>query len=154
MENISLYSPPAAEVEISGISADPLDLNLLLKAAQDPKAGAVVIFSGEVRNHNVGRAVLHLDYEVYEELATKMIREVTATAIEKFNLHKAVCVHRSGKVGISESAVVVITASSHRKEAYKANEYIIEVVKHEAPIWKREYFTDGTSSWSRNCGCH
>lgn len=139
---------------MSGISASPLDLNLLLKFAQDPKAGAVVIFSGEVRNHNRGRDVLWLEYEAYEELAEKMIRQVLSDAIQKFQLHQAVCVHRVGKVNISESAVIVITASSHRKEAYAANEYIIEKVKHEAPIWKREYYADGTSTWSRNCGCH
>ena len=68
-------------------------------------------------------------------------------------LHIAVAQHRTGKVVAGDTAVVVITASAHRSEAYTANRYIIDRIKHEAPIWKCEYFTDGTHQWGSNCNC-
>ncbi|RYY21810.1 MAG: molybdenum cofactor biosynthesis protein MoaE, partial [Sphingobacteriaceae bacterium] len=65
----------------------------------------------------------------------------------------ALAQHRTGKVGVMESAVVVITASPHRAEAYSANRYIIDRIKHESPIWKCEYFKDGSKEWGGNCNC-
>lgn len=135
------------------ITADPLDLPALFASAHDPKAGAVVFFSGEVRNHNHGRAVSYLEYEAHVPLAKKVIAEILEEAKKKWKLHHAVCVHRIGKVEICESAVAVITSSSHREEAYAANRYIIDRVKHEAPIWKKEVFEDGSYAWGNNCHC-
>src|SRR5690606_5170222 len=100
------------------------------------------------------KGVKHLVYEAYVPMAKKMIREVLHEAKLKFNLHHAICIHRIGKVQVCETAVVVVTASSHREEAYEANRFIIEKVKHEAPIWKNEFFEDGTSEWGGNCSCH
>ena len=139
---------------ISALSAAPIDLVGLLQEGHHPRAGAVVLFSGEVRNHSKGREVLFLEYEAFVPLAEKMINEIIAEAKKKWELHIAICQHRIGKVEVMESAVCVITASSHRKEAYEANQYIIDRVKHEAPIWKKEYFSDGSHEWGRNCGCH
>lgn len=120
---------------------------------RNPNSGAVVLFSGEVRDNNKGRAVKHLEYEAYEPMANKMIDEILKDAISRFKLNQAVCVHRLGRVEISGCAVVVITGAGHRKEAYDANRYIIDKVKNEVPIWKHEFFTDGTSEWGQNCDC-
>lgn len=150
----SISYPHPVEAKINPISATPIDLGYLVTQAHDPKAGAVVMFSGEARNHNKGASVTGLEYEAYEPMAAKMIDEIVQEAITKFSLHKAFCVHRVGLVGISESAVVVVTASSHRGEAYEANRYIIDRVKHEAPIWKMEVFADGSKQFSHNCSCH
>jgi len=136
------------------ISAEPLDIVGLLAGAHHPGAGAVVLFSGEVRDNNHGRAVAFLEYESYIPLASKMIGEILATAREKWSLQIAVAQHRIGKVAIGDTAVVVITASAHRSEAYAANRYIIDRIKHEAPIWKCEHYTDGTHEWGNNCNCH
>jgi len=146
------YCPPPAVAE--PLSVQPLYLPALLADIQDPRAGAVVLFSGEARNHSNGSTVVALEYEAYEPMAIRMINNIVAEAIDKFSLHKALCRHRLGRVDVGESAVVVITASSHRAEAYAANRYIIDRVKHEAPIWKKELFIDGTSSYSHNCSCH
>nr|WP_319267398.1 molybdenum cofactor biosynthesis protein MoaE [uncultured Draconibacterium sp.] len=118
-----------------------------------PQSGAVVLFSGEVRDNNKGRAVTHLEYEAYAPMANKMIGKILEEAKSCFNLNQAACVHRVGRVEISGCAVVVITGSGHRKEAYDANRYIIDRVKNEVPIWKHEFFTDGTSEWGQNCDC-
>lgn len=142
------------QVEVDVISEAPINLVEVMAAMHHPKAGAVVLFSGEVRNHSKGKNVTHLEYEAYVPMASKMIHEVVAQAKEKYNLHHAICVHRVGRVDVCETAVVVVTASSHREEAYAANRFIIEKIKHEAPIWKNEFFEDGTSEWGGNCNCH
>jgi molybdopterin synthase catalytic subunit len=150
-------SPPVGANNLpstNGISPAPLDLIALLQSAHHPGAGAVVLFSGEVRDNNRGRDVAHLEYESHAPLASKMIGDILEEAKEKWNLHIALAQHRIGKVAIGETAVVVITASAHRGEAYAANRYIIDRIKHEAPIWKCEYFADGTHEWGNNCNCH
>ncbi|RKR84821.1 molybdopterin synthase subunit MoaE [Mucilaginibacter gracilis] len=149
----SAYFHPAAVVELPALSATPLNVVELLAQAHHPAAGAVVLFSGEVRNHNNGMAVDYLEYEAHEAMATKMINSILADASQKFPLNIAVAQHRTGKVTVGETAVIVITASAHRSEAYAANQYIIDRIKHEATIWKCEYFSDGTKQWGGNCSC-
>ena len=138
----------------AALSATPLDIVGLLARAHHPGAGAVVLFSGEVRDNNRGRAVASLEYEAYGPLAASMIAEILATAKARWDLQVAVAQHRVGKVGVGDTAVVVITASAHRSEAYTANKYIIDRIKHEAPIWKCEHYADGTKEWGNNCNCH
>lgn len=154
MKNGFVSSLRPAAVSHDVISEDPIDLIYALSIGHDPKAGAVVLFSGEVRNHSHKKNVSHLEYEAYTPMARKAIREIVSDARGKWNLHQVVCIHRIGKVEIGESAVVVVTSSSHREDAYAANRYIIDRVKHEAPIWKKEYFEDGSYEWGHNCSCH
>jgi molybdopterin synthase catalytic subunit len=144
--------PPV--VEDSHLSAASLDIVPLLQQSHHPGAGAVVLFSGEVRDNSQGREVAYLEYESHSSLANKMIGELLRDAREKWALHIAIARHRVGKVAVGETAVIVITASPHRSEAYAANRYIIDRIKHEAPIWKCEYFADGTHEWGNNCNCH
>ncbi len=150
---LSALSRPAAADDLPLLSAEPLDLVGLLAKSHHPEAGAVVLFSGEVRDNHPQTDVDYLKYEAQEIMAAKSIRQILDDAREKFPLKIALAQHRIGKVGISESAVVVITASPHRAEAYSANRYIIDRIKHEAPIWKCEYFKDGTKEWGGNCNC-
>ncbi|WP_207425553.1 molybdenum cofactor biosynthesis protein MoaE [Pedobacter sp. SYSU D00535] len=149
----SVSSLPAVEVS-TYISDQPLDLVGLLAGAHHPLAGAVVLFSGDVRDNNLGKQVAYLEYEARATMAAKMIAEILDEAKRKWNLNIAVAQHRVGKVAVGESAVVVITATPHRREAYEANRYIIDRIKHEVPIWKCEFFTDGTKKWGGNCNCH
>jgi molybdopterin synthase catalytic subunit len=135
------------------ITAEPLDLVDLLSKAHHPGAGAVVLFSGEVRDSNGGRGVDCLEYESYVPLAEKMIREILDGAKEKWGLRVALAQHRIGRLSIGEPAVAVITAAAHRREAYEASQHIIHRIKHEVPIWKCEYFSDGDHRWGNNCNC-
>ena len=146
----SSSSRPAVEVS-PALSAEPIDLVKLLAGAHHPGAGAVVLFSGEVRDNNRGRAVAYLEYEAYVPLAERMIRDILAIAKSRWSLQVALAQHRTGAVTVGDTAVVVITASAHRSEAYAANRYIIDRIKHEAPIWKCEHFVDGTAQWGDNC---
>jgi molybdopterin synthase catalytic subunit len=143
-----------AEDNISYVTEQPLDLPAFWQLARHPEAGGIVMFSGEIRNNSAGKKVTHLEYESEQHMAILLIREITNTAIKKWNLHFALCVHRIGKVNVGESAVYVLTSHVHRGEAYKANEYIIDRVKHEVPIWKKEFYEDGTFHWGGNCHCH
>ena len=113
--------------------------------------GARVVFSGEIRNFSHGKEVMRLEYTAHKILAEKHMLEVVRAAAGEFPLIGAMCVHRIGLLDVSESAVVVVTAGRPRGETYAANRYIIDRVKAETPIWKKEFFADGTSIWGENC---
>lgn len=129
---------------------DNIQLDEVLRESHHPQSGALVLFSGEVRNHNKGREVTHLEFEAYVPMAEKMIGQILEEAKARFALNLAVCIHRLGPVEINECAVAVVTGAGHRKESYAANRYIIDRVKGEVPIWKNEYYADGTSEWGQN----
>jgi molybdopterin synthase catalytic subunit len=135
------------------ISTQKIDVFELYNQSKNAASGAIVMFSGDVRNLNKGKEVLYIDYEAYEPLAEKTISAILADANRKWDLHFSSCIHRIGKVDVLESAVAVFTSSAHRKEAFAANRYIIDRVKQEAPIWKHEFFADGTSEYGTNCDC-
>ena len=148
----SRLSLPEAEVS-KYIQTSPLDVAGLLAGAHHPRAGAVVLFSGDVRDNNLGKQVDWLEYEAQEKMAAKIMADILEDAKENWPLNIALACHRTGKVMPGEAAVVVITASAHRREAFEANRYIIDRIKHEAPIWKCEIFSDGTKKWGGNCSC-
>ncbi|PJZ64393.1 molybdopterin converting factor [Leptospira wolffii] len=135
--------------DFAHITESPIDTNRFLP--KDDKIGAFVFFAGIVRNLNEGKDVTHLEYEAFAPMADEMIGTILADARKKWDLLHTHCVHRLGVLQVSEVAVLVTTGSMHRAEAYEANRYIIDRVKHEVPIWKKEYFADGTSSWSKGC---
>lgn len=131
----------------------PIPVEKLLTGMQQDAGGAMVLFLGTVRNNNQGKEVLCLEYEAFEPLADRMIEKIVGEAKKKFQLLEALCVHRVGRLVIGEAAVLVITVSKHRREAYAANQYIIDHVKHEVPIWKKEHYLNGTYEWGHNCDC-
>lgn len=130
------------------ISKTAISIDSLISQAHHPEAGALVIFSGEARNHHQGKSVDYLEYEAQEQMAESSIAGILSDARQKWPLQVAIAVHRIGKVEISQPAVVVITASAHRNQAYEANRYIIDRIKSESPIWKNEFFSNGQSAWS------
>lgn len=135
------------------ITSHPIVLSDILTMSRSTMVGGVVLFSGEVRASNMNNEVSHIEYEAFKPLAEKIITKIVDEAIAKWKLEYAFCQHRIGKVGICESAVAVVTAAKHRKEAYLANQFIMHYVKHEAPIWKKEYLTDGSYIYGQNCNC-
>ena len=103
-------------------------------------AGAVSTFVGLVRDHNEGRPVLRLEYEVYPELAQKEGERIVAEALGRFPILDAACVHRFGTLEIGDVAIRAEAAGAHRAEAIRACEWIVEEVKRRVPIWKREHY--------------
>lgn len=133
-----------------GISSRAIDLAAFRASLADTTCGALVVFEGWVRNHNEGRAVLRLAYEVYEPLAVKEGEVIMQEAMQRFDISRAAAIHRHGELALSEPAVVVGVSSAHRDAAFNACRYIIDEVKHRLPIWKKEYYADGSTEWV-NC---
>ena len=114
------------------VTAEPLSLDALVERVRDPRAGGLVTFQG------VTREVDRLEYEAYAEMAEERIAEIVAAAVERHGLCAAACEHRVGEVPLSEPSVVVAVSAPHRPEAFAGAREIIDRVKAEAPIWKRE----------------
>jgi molybdopterin synthase catalytic subunit len=130
--------------------------DLKLEILEDPTVGGIVYFQGVVRNHNEGKEVKSLEYEAYTSMANKVGLEIITKAKEKFDIVDAFCIHRMGHLAINDTAVWVITTSHHRKEAYEASQFIIDTVKGEVPIWKKEHYKNETPQWiaCHRCGEH
>ena len=105
--------------------------------------GAVATFLGLVRNHNVGRRVLYLDYEAYEPLALKSFERIASEIDRRWPGVRLALHHRIGRLEVGEASVAIVTASAHRADAFAACRYAIERVKQIAPIWKHEFFEGG-----------
>ena len=125
--------PPVSGGSIHAlVTEEPLSLDSLAARVRDPRAGAVVTFQG------VTRDVERLEYEAYAEMASAKLAEIAAEAIERHGLCSAAVEHRVGDVPLSEPSVAVAASAPHRGEAFAGAREIIDRVKAEAPIWKKE----------------
>lgn len=132
------------------ISASPLDPAALQRVLTDARAGACVTFEGWVRSRNEGQPVQSLEYEAYAPLAEKEGARILAEAREKFELLGAFGVHRVGHLQLGELAVWVGVTAEHRGAAFDACRYIIDEAKARLPIWKKEHYESGATTWI-NC---
>jgi molybdopterin converting factor subunit 1 len=123
------------------ISAEPLSPDAVATLVRDPRAGAVVTFQG------VTRDVDHLDYEAYEAMALDAMRSILEAAIARHGLCAAAAEHRVGTVPLGEPSVVVAASAPHRGEAFAGAREIIDELKAQAPIWKREVEASGAARW-------
>jgi len=116
----------------------------------DPGAGGFVTFEGWVRDFNEGREVTALEYEAFQALAVKEGERIVAEAAARFPVRHALCIHRVGRLALTDMAVWVGVSATHRGEAFDACRFIIDEVKHRVPIWKKEHYLNGDSGWV-NC---
>ncbi len=146
---------------VTAITAAPLDAAALIRAVAmegtavgsaaadgakadgSPGTGAVAAFIGVVRDHNLGRRVLHLEYEAYEPLALRGLDLIVEEARERWPAVRLMVHHRIGRLAIGEASVAIAAASPHRADAFSAARYAIERIKQIVPIWKHEYFEGG-----------
>lgn len=128
---------------IPALTHEPIPADQLVAGAKQGKDGAVVVFDGIVRNNTRGRETLYLDYEAYEEMAEKQIRELADQARRNFAVRDVTIVHRLGRLQVGETSVLIIVASAHRAAAYEASRWLIDTLKKTVPIWKKEIFADG-----------
>lgn len=136
------------------ISGEPLDPASAMAFVADSKAGATALFSGTVRDHSPGRTdVSELEYEVYDDVVERKIREVVEEAFTKWDIIKVAALHRVGTLQVGEPAVVVAVSSAHRSDAFPAARYVIDELKHRAPIWKKEHWPGG-AEWVREDLAH
>jgi molybdopterin synthase catalytic subunit len=129
------------------LTHSPIDADLLVRSAQSPAAGAVLLFLGCTRQHTAGRETTELAYDAYEEMAAKELATLEATARERWGLVECLIVHRLGVVSLGEASVAIVVASPHRKAAFEAGEWLIDTLKESVPIWKQEHWADGSSEW-------
>ncbi len=132
------------------ITAHVIEPVALKAALSIDTAGACVTFEGWVRDHNEGRAVTALEYEAHRAIAEDEGNKIVREALERFAVTSARCEHRIGKLAIGDCAVWVGVSSAHRGAAFDACRYIIDETKRRVPIWKKEHYRDGESSWV-NC---
>ena len=141
--------PPTSEDWIA-LTDQSLDLGIATDWVALPGCGAVVVFSGLVRDHADGSSgVTHIDYEAWAEQVIPRLTAVADEARRRWpDLGRVVLWHREGRVLLSESSVVVAVSSPHRGAAFDACEFAIDTLKESVPIWKKEVF-DGGSQWAR-----
>ena len=108
--------------------------------------GAFVCFLGSVRDLNSEEELKKLEIEYYPKMAKKVLNETVKKAFDKWKLSQCLIIHRFGKLNVNEPIVLIITQTKHRKNAFRANEYIIDFLKINAPFWKKEH-TNKVSYW-------
>lgn len=130
------------------ISFAPLSISTVYQLADCRANGAVVLMSGTVREQTNGKPVTYLEYQAYEPMAMKVFQQIGDRILEQWqDINTLIIHHRVGKLQIQDISVLVAVGCPHRQEAFSACKYAIDTLKHNAPIWKKEHFADGVSSW-------
>lgn len=125
------------------VTDEPLDANEAAAAVADPAAGAIDLFLGVVRNENLGRSVQYLEYEAYPAMAERLMAEVADEAKARFGLIKVAILHRTGRLEIGETSLVVAISCAHRAESFEGGRWLVDEIKKRIPVWKKEVWTDG-----------
>ncbi len=142
----------------TGISEETLSIQKAADFVDAAENGALNIFVGKVRNHNMGKAVNAVSYDVFAPLACNVFQEICAEATAQFGERLRLYIeHYKGKLEIGGISVIIAVGSPHRDESFQACRYLIEQLKIRAPIWKQEHYVDGDSDWVKGhtlCGHH
>lgn len=144
-DQVALIPPVSGGAPRAWLQTQPLDLQAVEALVDRPEAGAVVSFRGVVRNHAKGRAVQHLEYEVYPEMAQAKLQQVVDEVQQRWPQAQAAVAHRYGLLQVGEDAVIIAVSSPHRAEGFEACRYAIDRIKEIVPIWKKEVGPDGAS---------
>lgn len=129
-----------------------LDSAEALDFVSNPRFGGVNLFLGRVREFNQGRCVLGISYDMFQPLALARFGQIAAETEAKYGPSiKIYIAHAFGRLAVGDPAVLIAVGTPHRDAAYLASREVIEAVKHTAPIWKQEHFSDGDSIWSEGC---
>jgi len=142
------FFPPvsggAPETDWIQVTAEALSERAVAEAVGDAGAGAIVLFSGVVRDHTGGRRVKFLEYEAHAPMAEAKMREIaTAVRARWPDVVRIAIIHRTGRLEVGESSVMIALSSPHRRQAFEACHFAIDTLKETVPVWKKEYFEDG-----------
>jgi molybdopterin synthase catalytic subunit len=129
------------------LTTEPIDAARLLDEAMSPQAGAVVLFLGTTRELTNGRRTVTLDYEAYGPMAERKLAELETEARGRWPLVECLIVHRVGRVPLAEASVAIVVSTPRRSDAFAAGQWLIDMLKQDVPIWKREHWADGTTEW-------
>jgi molybdopterin synthase catalytic subunit len=128
------------------VTAEPLRPERLVEHVRRDEAGAVALFYGVVRNNNMGRRVLYLEYDAYPEMATKVMRQIAEEALAEGRITDVAMAHRTGTLEIGETSLLIAVSAPHRKEAFEACHTLVDRFKEVVPIWKKEVW-EGGEEW-------
>lgn len=137
------FLPPVSGGGIFQITTGEIHPEEVAELVQYDGAGAVVTFSGVVRNESLGKRVLYLEYDAYKEMAEAKMREIGQEIKERWGIERVAIVHRVGHLEIGQASVVIAVATPHRAEAFEACRYAIDRLKETVPIWKKEVWEGG-----------
>lgn len=144
MRKTSEANPVTALLTLEPISAAALSQEVSSRAS-----GAIVTFSGNVRDHDHGKSVQSLRYEIHPS-STSTLTDVVNEVAARHDVTGIAAAHRFGDIPIGEAALVVAVAAAHRAAAFAACAELVDEIKAKIPIWKHQVFTDGTDEWV-NC---
>ena len=128
------------------LTSDPLDMTVLIASVQSAARGGVACFLGAVRDHHGGRQVLRLRYSAYEPMAEAELARIVAETESRWPVAVALR-HRIGQLEVGDAAIAAVAAGAHRDEAFAACRYLVEEAKRRVPVWKQEFYADGTVEW-------
>lgn len=140
---VALIPPVAGGAPLFRVQDAPLSLQEVVDAVSRVSQGGLVTFTGVVRDHSKGKKVTRLEYEAYAPMAEKKLAEIAAEARAQWPGTEVAVVHRVGVLAPGELAVVIAVSAPHRKEAFRACEHVIDRLKEDVPIWKKEFAEDG-----------
>ncbi|RAL21142.1 molybdenum cofactor biosynthesis protein D/E [Lujinxingia litoralis] len=130
------------------LSESPLDLGELLAQTEDPAGGGLVIFSGDVRDHNQGRGgVTAITYEAHPSIAARVLASIEDEVCARFDVLRCRIQHRTGRVEVGQASVLVVCRAAHRAAAFEGARHAIDTLKERTPIWKLEHYDDGSSRY-------
>lgn len=135
--------------DLIGLSAEPLDIAGAIATVSHPDAGGVGVFLGTTRaeTNAEGHPLVALDYEAYPEMAAAQLRDLARRARARWPVVRLVLLHRTGRVPLAEPSVLVAVSTPHRAESFEACRWLIDTLKAEVAIWKREVWADGSGTW-------
>ena len=125
------------------VTADPLDPQRLIDHVRRDESGAVAVFLGVVRDNSMGRRVLYLEYDAYPEMATRVMRQIAEEAMARWPVTGVAMQHRTGRLEIGETSLLIAVSSPHRKEAFEACHHLVDRFKEVVPVWKKEVWESG-----------
>ena len=147
-----MKTPPRIACHVIDIAEGRLDPQTAIDFVADDAFGGIDVFIGRVRANSHGRECVAVHYDMFDPLALTVFQRTVAQALAKYGPKaKGYVAHAKGKLAVGDLAVIVAFGTPHRDEAFRGCRDIIEAVKHEAPIWKREHFIDGVTEWSEGC---
>jgi len=139
--------------DVIGLQSTPLEVGAAIGAASDGDSGAIAIFLGTTRRDPAaGREVLALHYEAYGEMAEAQMCQLAEEARRRWRISRIVMLHRIGRVDVGQPSVLIAVSTPHRAKAFEACRFLIDRVKAEVTIWKKEIWSDRSSSWVEGHG--
>lgn len=129
------------------VTEEPIPVSKFCSVFPPRDCGGTALFFGRVRDYSEGKKVLRLFYECYRPMAEREIRKIVEAVKSEMAVKEIRVIHRVGWLEVGDVAVAISVSSAHRREAFAACREVIDKIKHDVPIWKKEVYEDSTQEW-------